>query len=340
MPPVTFDHCVIHVTDWERSNAFYTTVMGAQLIVRPVGYAYRFGDRQLNVHGPGVAPAEVARLPVAPGNSDLCFEWAGPIADAVTHLGRCGIAIEAGPMQRFGAKGAGASVYFRDPDGSLMEFISYTHDPEKVPPAFGQDHAQATSGSHAVREAPGQHDPTVLPPGIPIPQDDGAARHLTGMNLPDLALPATRRGAFNLALIHGRTILYIYPRTGVPGVDLPPGWDDIPGARGCTPQSCGFRDHFADLKALGVAHVFGLSTQDTDYQREAAERLHLPFPILSDSELKFTRALNLPTFSVAGMTLLKRMALVIDDGVIGKVFYPVFPPDKSAAEVVAWLRRA
>jgi peroxiredoxin len=187
-------------------------------------------------------------------------------------------------------------------------------------------------------EAPGKHDPTFLPPGIPVPQDDGAARHLTGMKLPDLALPATRGGAINLALLAGRSVLYIYPRTGVPGVDLPPGWDDIPGARGCTPQSCGFRDHFAELKTLGVSHLFGLSTQDTDYQREAAERLHLPFAILSDAKLAFARALNLPTFSVAGMTLLKRMALVIDDGVIDKVFYPVFPPDQNAADVVAWLR--
>jgi len=187
-------------------------------------------------------------------------------------------------------------------------------------------------------EASGKHDPTFLPPGIPVPQDDGAARHLTGMKLPDLALPATRGGAINLALLGGRTVLYIYPRTGVPGVDLPPGWDDIPGARGCTPQSCGFRDHFAELKGLGASHLFGLSTQDTDYQREAAERLHLPFAILSDAKLTFARALNLPTFSVAGMTLLKRMALIIDDGVIDKVFYPAFPPDKSAAEVVAWLR--
>jgi len=187
-------------------------------------------------------------------------------------------------------------------------------------------------------EAPGQHDPTFLPAGIPVPQDDGAARHLTGMRLPDLALPATRGGAINLALLAGRTVLYIYPRTGVPGVDLPPGWDDIPGARGCTPQSCGFRDHFAEVKALGASHLFGLSTQDTDYQREAAERLHLPFAILSDAKLAFARALNLPTFSVAGMTLLKRMALVIDDGIIDKVFYPVFPPDKNAAEVMAWLR--
>ncbi len=187
-------------------------------------------------------------------------------------------------------------------------------------------------------EAPGKHDPTFLPPGIPVPQDDGAARHLAGMKLPDLALPATRGGAINVALLPGRTVLYIYPRTGVPGVDLPQGWDDIPGARGCTPQSCGFRDHFAELKALGVSHLFGLSTQQSDYQREAAERLHLPFAILSDAKLAFTRALNLPTFSVAGMTLLKRMALIIDDGIIDKVFYPVFPPDKNAAEVVAWLR--
>jgi peroxiredoxin len=182
------------------------------------------------------------------------------------------------------------------------------------------------------------HDPTYLPPDIPVPQDDGAARHLAGMKLPDLALPATRGGEVNLARLSGRTVLYIYPRTGVPGADLPPGWDDIPGARGCTPQTCGFRDHFAELKALGASHVFGLSTQDTGYQREAAERLRLPFAILSDAELKFTRALELPTFSAAGMTLLKRMALVIDDATIANVFYPVFPPDKNAAEVVAWLR--
>jgi catechol 2,3-dioxygenase-like lactoylglutathione lyase family enzyme len=123
--PTRFDHCVIHVTDWERSNAFYTQVLGAELIARAAGYAYRFGGEQLNVHGPGVAPAEVARLPVAPGNSDLCFEWMGPIVDAIAHLQRCGVAIERGPLQRFGARGFGTSVYFRDPDGSLMEFMSY-----------------------------------------------------------------------------------------------------------------------------------------------------------------------------------------------------------------------
>ena len=190
----------------------------------------------------------------------------------------------------------------------------------------------------SARETPGAHDPTFLPPDIPVPQDDGAARHLSGMTLPDLALPATSGPPVNLSKLKGRVVVYIYPRTGVPGVDALPGWDDIPGARGCTPQSCGFRDHFADLKALGVAQVFGLSTQDSDYQREAAERLHLPFPILSDAGLKLTHAMKLPTFSAAGMTLLKRMALVIDDGTITKAFYPVFPPDKNAAEVVAWLR--
>ena len=183
-----------------------------------------------------------------------------------------------------------------------------------------------------------QHNPMVLPDALPAPQDDGAARHLTGAALPDLSLPATHGADVNLARLVGRNVVYIYPRTGQPGQPLPEGWDGIPGARGCTPQSCGFRDHFADLKRLGVARLFGLSTQTTDYQREAVERLHLPFAILSDAELRLTRALKLPTFEVAGMTLIKRMAWVIDDGVIAKVFYPVFPPDQSAEEVIAWLQ--
>jgi peroxiredoxin len=185
-------------------------------------------------------------------------------------------------------------------------------------------------------EAPGTHNPQFLPPNIPMPPDDGAARHLTGMKLPDLALSATSGPAVNLSKLKGRSVLYIYPRTGVPGVDPPVGWDDIPGARGCTPQSCAFRDHYADLTRLGVAHLFGLSTQDTAYQREAAARLHLPFALLSDHQLIFQQALGLPTFVAAGMTLLKRMTLVIDDGAIVKVFYPVFPPDKNAGEVIAW----
>jgi peroxiredoxin len=182
------------------------------------------------------------------------------------------------------------------------------------------------------------HDPTMLPADLPAPTDDGAARHLPGTPLPDLALPATDGTSVNLSKREGRTVVYIYPRTGRPGQALPEGWDAIPGARGCTPQSCAFRDHFAELKGLGVEQLFGLSTQDTDYQREAVARLHLPFPILSDENLAFARALKLPTFDVAGMSLLKRMALVIDAGVVTKVFYPVFPPDKSAETVRDWLR--
>jgi peroxiredoxin len=187
-------------------------------------------------------------------------------------------------------------------------------------------------------EAPGTHNPQILPSDIPIPQDDGAARHLAGMRLPDLALPATTGAPVNLSKLKGRTVVYIYPRTGVPGVDLPPGWNEIPGARGCTPQSCAFRDHFGELKQLGVAQLYGLSTQDTAYQREAASRLHLPFAILSDEKLALSKALRLPTFTAAGMTLLKRMALVIDDGTITKAFYPVFPPDKNAEQVIAWIQ--
>jgi peroxiredoxin len=182
------------------------------------------------------------------------------------------------------------------------------------------------------------HDPLILPDALPVPQDDGAARHLAGLALPDLPLPATDGSTVNLSKLPGRSVVYIYPRTGQPGKSPPDGWDLIPGARGCTPQSCSFRDHFVELTQLGIAQLYGLSTQDSDYQREAAERLHLPFPILSDAGLALTRAIRLPTFAVAGMTLLKRMAWVIEGGTIATVFYPVFPPDKSAEDVAAWLR--
>jgi len=182
------------------------------------------------------------------------------------------------------------------------------------------------------------HDPNVLPGDLPAPHDDGAARHLIGMRIPDVALVATDGDEVRLSKLQGRTVVYVYPRTGRAGQALPTGWNAIPGARGCTPQSCGFRDHFAELKQLGVAALFGLSTQDTAYQREVAERLHLPFAILSDTDLKLTRAMRLPTFTVDGMTLIKRMAWLIDDGAISHVFYPVFPPDRSAGEVVDWLR--
>ena len=184
------------------------------------------------------------------------------------------------------------------------------------------------------------HNPNILPEDLPVPQDDGAAHHLQGMRLPSIPLVATDGPSVDLSKLKGRTIVYVYPRTGRPGQALPTGWDAIPGARGCTPQSCGFRDHFADLKALGVSQLYGLSTQDSPYQREAVERLHLPFAILSDAGLALASALKLPTFTVDGMTLIKRMAWVIDDGSITHVFYPVFPPDQSADEVVDWLRKA
>lgn len=173
---------------------------------------------------------------------------------------------------------------------------------------------------------------------IPAPADDGAARHLTGAAMPDVTLPATDGTSVSLARREGRTIIFAYPRTGQPGQpSLAPDWDMIPGARGCTPQACAFRDLHMDLIRAGATAVYGLSTQDTDYQKEAAGRLHLPFPLLSDDKLELARALSLPTMDAAGHTLLKRFALVIDDGRIAQVFYPVFPPDRNAADVLAWL---
>jgi peroxiredoxin len=172
---------------------------------------------------------------------------------------------------------------------------------------------------------------------VPRPVDDGATRHLAGARMASVPLRATDGGTIDLSALPGRAVVYAYPRTGRPGVENPEGWDMIPGARGCSPQACAFRDHFAELGALGVDHLFGLSTQDPGYQREAAERLHLPFALLSDERLELTRAMRLPTFEAAGMTLLRRFTLVIDDGVVARVFYPVFPPDRNAGEVVAWL---
>ena len=177
-----------------------------------------------------------------------------------------------------------------------------------------------------------------LPEGLPVPADDGASDHLPGMRLPSVPLMSTAGEPVDLSKLSGRTVVYCYPRTGRPEQDLPVGWDEIPGARGCTPQSCSFRDHHEEMRALG-ARVFGLSAQDTEYQREAAERLHLPFELLSDERLAFAGVLNLPTFQADSMTLLKRLTLIIDEGRIVKVFYPVFPPDKNAQEVVEWLSR-
>lgn len=175
-----------------------------------------------------------------------------------------------------------------------------------------------------------------IPGNLPVPVDDGACRHLPGARVPAIALPSTGRREVKLAALPGKIVVYCYPRTGRPDRPPPQDWNEIPGARGCTPESCGFRDHYADLHALG-AEVFGLSTQTTDYQREMARRLALPFEVLSDAKLAFARALRLPTFDFAGDTLIKRLTLVLTEGVVEKVFYPVFPPDKHAEEVVAWL---
>ncbi len=177
-----------------------------------------------------------------------------------------------------------------------------------------------------------------LPTDLPVPVDDGACAHLVGMRLPSVPLVATGGRIIDLAALAGRSVVYCYPRTGRPDQELPTGWNAIPGARGCTPQSCAFRDHYQKLRDLGASNLFGLSTQDTTYQREAVARLHLPFELLSDEKLKFARALKLPTFSVDGLTLIKRLTLIVCDGVIEKVFYPVFPPDANAPEVVSWLR--
>jgi peroxiredoxin len=175
-----------------------------------------------------------------------------------------------------------------------------------------------------------------LPSDLPVPIDDGACDHLVGRGLPALALPATTGPAVDLSTLPGRTVVYAYPRTGQP--DRPPGpdWDAIPGARGCTPEACAFRDHHAELVGLG-AEVFGLSTQTSDYQREVVGRLHLPYLLLSDADLALSRALELPTFTYGGESLIRRLTLVVTNGLIEHVFYPVFPPDTHAAEVLAWM---
>lgn len=177
------------------------------------------------------------------------------------------------------------------------------------------------------------HDPYVLPPDLPVPEDDGAADHLVGLVLPDLVL-ASSLGDVN---VREYDVVYVYPRTGKPGVPMLPGWDETPGARGCTPESCGFRDAHGELMALGV-HVAGLSAQSLDDQIEFAARNAMPFPVVSDPALRLAELLGLPTFDIAGLTLYKRLTLVAEDARIVKVFYPVFPPDANAAEVVAWLQ--
>jgi peroxiredoxin len=180
-------------------------------------------------------------------------------------------------------------------------------------------------------------DPYALPADLPEPVDDGGADHLKGLAFPSLTLPSSSGEDVDLATAaQGTLVLYCYPRTGRPGEPLPAGWDQIPGARGCTPQSCAFRDHFAELEALG-ARVVGLSAQSLDEQTEFALRVELPYPVLSDPRLELAKALRLPTFEVAGMHLYRRLTLIARRGEIVKVFYPVFPPDRNAADVASWL---
>jgi len=177
-----------------------------------------------------------------------------------------------------------------------------------------------------------------LPSNLPVPLDDGACGHLIDKLLPDVYLASTLKTSVNLSSIKGWLVIYCYPMTGKPDVPLPLGWDELPGARGCTPQSCAFRDHFAALAQL-KAQVFGLSTQSTEYQQEAAFRLHLPYALLSDEKLDFAHALSLPTFQIDNMRLNKRVTLIAFDGIIQHYFYPVFPPDKNAEDVIDWLKQ-
>ncbi len=178
-----------------------------------------------------------------------------------------------------------------------------------------------------------------LPDDLPEPVDDGAADHLPGAKVPPVALRSTAGTTVDLSDLPGRTVVYCYPLTGRPDRDVvPAGWDEIPGARGCTPQACAFRDRHAELRSLR-ARVYGLSVQSTDYQREAKERLHLPFDLLSDADLAFTRSLDVPTFTVEGQTYVKRTTLIVRAGRVEKVFYPVSPPDRNADEVIEWLKR-
>ena len=175
-----------------------------------------------------------------------------------------------------------------------------------------------------------------LPSNLPVPIDDGACDHLVGMQFPDIILKSTSGENVNLSQIEGWVVIYCYPMTGKPGVPLPEGWDEIPGARGCTPQSCSFRDHHAELSELG-AEVYGMSTQTYEYQQEMAERLHLPFQVISDSNLEFCRAMNIPTFSVDGNTLMKRVTKISYNGLIEAVHYPVFPSDSDPKWVIEYL---
>jgi peroxiredoxin len=222
--------------------------------------------------------------------------------------------------------------------GSIRPTRPTTCAPGITIPGAGHCTGRFTRQIHPRNSRLTTHYSASLPDDLPIPQDDGRANHLPGMELPAVELACTDGSTVDLASLEGCWVIYIYPMTGQPGVPLPEQWDEIPGARGCTPQSCSFRDHHAELKALG-ASVYGLSAQDPEAQREARERLRLPFQLLSDSDLKLKHALQLPTFEADGLELFKRLTIITRNGRIEKVFNPVFPPDRNADDVMEWLRK-
>ena len=197
--------------------------------------------------------------------------------------------------------------------------------------------AMLSENSHVDTQCLDMSNYNTTPDNLPVPQDDGATQHLKGLSLPSVTLMGTHGVEVDVSHLKGWVVIYCYPMTGVPGVPLPSGWDQIPGARGCTPQSNAYKEAHPALRELGV-QVFGLSTQSTPYQQELAERLQLPFPVLSDAQLQFQKALQLPTFVVDEKTLIKRLTMVVNDGVIQQVHYPVFPSDADAAWVLRYLQ--
>ncbi|MBS9533665.1 peroxiredoxin [Mycobacterium sp. M1] len=221
---------------------------------------------------------------------------------------------------------------------AILKLAGVTELPSRLEPQWIR--ADGTVRTSRMFAIPRPHpDYTRLPAGLPEPVDDGAAAHLPGLVLPPLTLVGTTGDRVRVdALGPCRTVLYCYPLTGRPGIALPDGWDEIPGARGCTAQACDFRDHHADLLAAGAARVYGVSSQDSDYQQEVVERLHLPFPMLADPDLALADALRMPTFRAGGARLYRRLTLIVADGVIEHVFYPVFPPNQHAGQVLRWLR--
>ena len=317
--PTKLDHCVIHVSDWERSNAFYRDVMGAELVQRPVGWAYRFGDKQLNVHGKGVSPAEVARLPVQPGNSDLCFEWAGP--DRGRHR-------------------ASEETQRRDPCRADAAVRRQGRGHQRLFPRSGRlaDGIHVVSGAlrHGRRVCTIQMccrticrcRRTTAPRGIS-----------QAFGFPTLRLlrPTARRSICRSSRAAPSSMSIRAP--DVPGRRCRPAGTPSPARAAARRSPAASAIISPSCSSLALRRCTGFRPRTPPISARSAERLHLPFAILSDAELQLTRAMRLPTFTVDGMTLIKRMAWVIDDGVVTHVFYPVFPPDRSAAEVVGWLKQ-